>query len=214
MKNLESRIFFQPRVGKNYLSGGVFGKRVMVLGESHYCDGQCADCGLIAKHKKCTRFTNDVVNDYLNKDRERERWMNSFVKFERSLVGHTTEWDDRNEIWDSVLFYNYLQVAMEKPRKAGSSEQYNQAANAFYDVIDKYMPQFIIAWGKRLWNSLPGGTRWHWDEPIVIDGYKVQKGYYTISSGDVAKIIAVYHPSCGYSWKWWNKVITKFLTNS
>lgn len=27
---------FQPFVGKNYANGGIFGKRIMVLGESHY----------------------------------------------------------------------------------------------------------------------------------------------------------------------------------
>lgn len=37
--------FFQPFVGKDYASGGIFGKRIMVLGESHYCDEGCADSG-------------------------------------------------------------------------------------------------------------------------------------------------------------------------
>ena len=40
-------IFFQPFVGKDYAKGGIFGKRIMILGESHYCEG-CLDCGLLA----------------------------------------------------------------------------------------------------------------------------------------------------------------------
>lgn len=38
-----SEVFFQPFVGKDYQRGGIFGKRIMVLGESHYCDEGCTD---------------------------------------------------------------------------------------------------------------------------------------------------------------------------
>jgi len=35
---MNSNIFFQPFVGKDYANGGIFGKRIMILGESYYCD--------------------------------------------------------------------------------------------------------------------------------------------------------------------------------
>ena len=32
--------------GNNYYArGGILGKRIMILGESHYCDEGCSDCG-------------------------------------------------------------------------------------------------------------------------------------------------------------------------
>ena len=31
---MENNIFFQPFVGKHYADGGMFGKRIMILGES------------------------------------------------------------------------------------------------------------------------------------------------------------------------------------
>ena len=96
-------VFFQPFVGRDYTTGGIFGKRIMVLGESHYCDEGCTDCGNVANHRECRTFTNGVVNDYLNEDKPRERWMSTFLKFERSLVGHETEWPERQRIWQSVL---------------------------------------------------------------------------------------------------------------
>lgn len=208
---MKKNTFFQPHVGKNYTTGGIFGKRIMVLGESHYCDEKCKDCGLFAEHRSCTKFTNNVINDYLNEDKKRERWMNTFLKFERSLVDHKTDWSERKEIWQSILFYNYLQVAMTGPRKPGSNLQYAQATSSFYEVIDTYKPQYIVAWGKRLWNYLPGDVRWHWDIPIKIEGFNVLRGFYTLNNGDKAMIISVYHPSGGYSWDWWFKVIREFL---
>ncbi len=206
-----NEVFFQPFVGKNYYNGGMFGKRIMVFGESHYCEEGCADCGNLANHRECAAFTNGVINDYLNENLERERWMNTFLKFERSLVGHGTDWAERKRIWQSVMFYNYLQTAMGGPRKAGTNEQYTHASHVFYEVIDKYLPQYIIVWGSRLWNYLPGDSRWRDGHPIVIDGYKVQTGSYSLSNAGRAKAMTINHPSVGYSWDWWYRAIKEFL---
>lgn len=204
-------VFFQPFVGRDYTTGGIFGKRIMVLGESHYCDEGCADCGNIANHRECMAFTNGVVSDYLNEDKPRERWMSTFLKFERSLVGHETEWPERQRIWQSVLFYNYLQVAMGGPRKAGTDAEYRQAEEAFFSVLDQYRPQYIIAWGNRLWGEMPDGERWQDGDDITIDGYTVYTSSYALSGGGRVKAMAVNHPSVGYSWDWWYKVIETFL---
>ena len=127
------------------------------------------------------------------------------------LVGHETEWQERQRIWQSVLFYNYLQVAMGGPRKAGSDAEYRQAEEAFFSVLDQYRPQYIIAWGNRLWGEMPGGERWQDGDDITIDGYTVNTGSYALSGGRRVKVMAVNHPSVGYSWDWWHKVIETFL---
>ena len=207
---MNSNVFFQPFVGKDYAKGGIFGKRIMVLGESHYCEG-CLDCGFQSKHPECIALTNGVVKDYLEKE-ERQDWMRTFVKFERSLVGEETDREMSRKIWDSVVFYNYLQVAMTGPRKAGTSAQYKQAANAFFDVIDENEPECIIVWGKRLWNNMPN-ERWQDGDDIVVDGYHAATGYYLLRNGKRVKVVAVYHPSGGYSWSYWHKVIQRLLAS-
>lgn len=127
---MNSNIFFLPFIGRYYANGGLFGKRIMILGESHYCDGGCCDCGNCRLCRQCAKFTQDVLRDFLDERKELQNWMRTFVKFERSLVGEKTDWALRWKIWDSVMFYNYLQVAMTGSRKAGTSAQYKQAANA------------------------------------------------------------------------------------
>ena len=107
---MNSNIFFLPFIGRYYANGGLFGKRTMILGESHYCDGGCCDCGNCRLYRQCAKFTQDVLRDFLDDSKERQKWMNSFVKFERSLVGKMTDGALRRKIWDSVMFYNYLQV--------------------------------------------------------------------------------------------------------
>ena len=66
---MASNIFFQPFVGKDYVNGGIFGKRIMILGESHYCDESCADCGDCRLHRECMNFTQQVLDDYLNENK-------------------------------------------------------------------------------------------------------------------------------------------------
>ena len=209
---MENNIFFLPFIGRYYANGGLFDRRVMVLGDSHYCDGGCCDYGNCRMYKQCAQFTQDVIRDCLDENKDRQNWMRTFVKFERSLVEKMTDWALRQKIWDSVMFYNYLQVAMSGPRKAGTSAQYKQAANAFFEVIDKYEPECIIVWGKRLWNNMPN-ERWQDSDDIVVDGNHIATGYYLLSNGKRAKVVAVYHPAGGYSWKYWHKVIQGLLAS-
>ena len=206
-----TNLFFLPFVGYDYSSGGIFGKRVMILGESHYCGEKCADCGVAGKAGDCAAFTTNVIKAYLNPNTERERWMSTYLKFERSLVEHETDGDGRQRIWQSLLFFNFLQVAMDETRQAGTQEQYLQAQRAFYEVLDQYLPEYIIVWGKRLWGFLPGDGRWREEKDIVIDGQHIATGSYRLGNGERARVMAVYHPSVGYSWDWWHKAIHAFL---
>ena len=213
-------IFFQPFVGKDYASGGNFGKRIMILGESHYCDEGCADCGDCRLHRECMGFTQHVLGDYLDEGTERQNWMRTFLKFERSLVGEETDQAMRLKIWNSVVFFNYLQMAMGGPREAGTSGQYQQAGKAFFEAIQKYQPEYIIVWGKRLWNNLPGdngqhekasGVHWEDCNDIEVEGTWVPNGFYVMSGGKRVKALVVNHPSVGYSWDYWYQVIQRFL---
>ena len=63
---MKDNIFFQPFVGKDYANGGIFGKRIMILGESHYCDENCTDCGDCQLHRECMNFTQQVLDEVLN----------------------------------------------------------------------------------------------------------------------------------------------------
>ena len=200
-------IFFHPHIGSGYRSASLFPKRILVLGESHYCGDACADCGSQA-HPECAGFTQKVVADYLNPANEREGWMNTYLKFERSLVGHETTPAESRRIWDDIAFYNYLQVAVGGPRKAGTAEQYQAAAEPFFSVLNRLQPDLLIVWGKRLWDNLPS-ERWQDGEAVNVEGYSVQNGYYLLQDGWRVRAFCVYHPSTGYDWAYWHKVIKK-----
>lgn len=205
--------FFIPHVGINYTK-----TKLLVLGESHYCGELCNDCGLCGAHPECANFTSNVVNDYLNTNNEREGWMNTYLKFERSMVGHKTDINESRHIWDEVAFYNYLQVPMSAPRKAGTKAQYKAAEDAFFSVLESLKPRLMIVWGKRLWRHLPY-TYWSDSNPLIVSPASQEHediGYYTLPNGHVVHALGVYHPSAGYDWSYWHDVIDamrKRLTN-
>ena len=109
---------------------------------------------------------------------------------------------------------------MGGPREAGTSVQYRQAGKAFFEAIQKYQPEYIIVWGKRLWNNLPGdnghyekasGVHWEDCNDIEVEGTWVPNGFYVMSGGKRVKALVVNHPSVGYSWDYWYQVIQRFL---
>ncbi len=204
-KEKEDSVFFEPWIGKNYYSGGMFGKRIMVLGESHYCESGCPNCGV---GNRCKDFTTKVIKNYLDPNAEHEGWMNTYKKFERSLVNRQTTQKESVRIWNSILFYNFLQVAMGGPRQAGTAKQYRDSARAFFSVLDKYEPELMIVWGDQLWQHLPW-ERWTEGETLKVDRQEINNGYYSLSNGRLVRVICVCHPSAGYSWDFWYKVISK-----
>ena len=205
-----SKIFFEPWIGNQYHNGGIFKKKILIVGESHYCGG-CDECGL-KYNQHCTDLTTTkCIQDYLDPNCEREPWMKTFLKFERSLVNFETDAEDREKIWNSVAFFNFLQVAMNGARESGSPEDYEEGAEAFLEVINDLKPELIIVWGVgKLYYSLPEQS-WEEGETVTVDGYNVLNGYYTLNDGHKSRIFFVYHPSVGYSWDWWYKVFSHFV---
>ena len=202
MKNVR----FKPWVGKKYDTSGFSGKKILVIGESFYC----------SEEEAVDTLTEKVVTDYLairngeNRD-NKGGWTNTYLKFERSLVGKETSPEDSQEIWNSIAFYNYLQVPMSGARESGSSIDYKNAEKAFFEVIDKLKPNLIIVWGVgKLFNNLPE-DRWTWGNPLDEEGWDINNGYYQLNNEEQARCIAVYHPSSGYQWDWWYKVISRQL---
>lgn len=132
------------------------------------------------------------------------------MKFERSLVGEETDRNMSRKIWARWCFFNYLQVTMGGPREAGSSLQYQQADRAFFEVLDKYQPDYIIAWGHQLWRRLPE-ERWTEGKELVVEGQSIWNVAYRLANGKTVKALAVYHPSVGYAWDYWHRVICRFM---
>lgn len=215
-KELQGKgVKFLPFVGENYEHGISFdkdgnlvlgtkenpGKKVLVLGESHYCDEELSD-------EELSSFTREVLDCYLNSE-ERYRWMSTFVKFERALSNTVTNVEDSKSIWNHLIFYNYLQLLLRGARIAGDSEDYEEAKTPFFAILKQYQPDYIIVWGRRLFDNLPyeNGVEGKCMPIININSWSYKIG------DKMIKVLPIYHPSVGFSWDYWHKIIVVFFSD-
>lgn len=205
-------VFFDPWVGKNY-SKGINGVKVLVLGHSHTCGEKCPGCGNAVMREECGNFTQNVVRDYLAWGRGNftfDRWIKTFVSFERALSGRVLDQQSREEVWNSISFYNLVQTAMDDPYMQPTQEQYLAAQQAFPTVIRELLPDVIIAWGKA-YSYAPD-----------LDGYPLESVEYEDALGKLwgytidgkpVVLLGIKHPSIQFTWEKWHQVI-KTVMNS
>ena len=193
MKN----VFFYPYIGKNYETKGFNGVKLLILGESHYCEHfkECEVCGKQSNNKcKEPNFTKDVLKRYLNYkkgDDEFEDWMRTFTRFTNVLLEEQLDNETLINFWDSVIFYNYVQSSTEGPRKALPNQQFEESKDAFIEVLEEYKPDLILVWGQRLWDKLDNGRV---GKEIIIDDKNGNFYYYKISNKEIPAY-SIYHPS-------------------
>lgn len=204
----EAGVKFLPFVGDEYWNGISFdkdgnlvlgteenpGKKVLVLGESHYCDEDLSD-------EELSSFTRDVLDSYLNSE-ERCSWKRTFLKFERALSNADTNINSKS-IWNHLMFYNYLQCPLRGLRMAGE-KYYEEAKEPFFAILEKYKPDYIIVWGRRLFAKLPN------EKGEYMSCNDMNLWTYNIE-GKMIKVLPIYHPSVGFSWDYWHKVIVVFI---
>ena len=193
-----SKIFFKPWVGSEYNSGGVYGKKVLVLGESHYGDATDA-----------TDETIGVVKEFVY-----EYWgapyQQTFLCFERALAGREINQEEREQLWNSVMFYNYFQKSTTGPRTEPDMTAQKESEEAFRELLEHYQPDVIIVWGQRLYNLLPG-----WDgteTTIKVDNDSTRVWHYNIK-GKTIPAMSVHHPSAptGKDWTYWHQFHKSFI---
>jgi hypothetical protein len=195
MKN----VIFYPWVGKNYSTTGFAGKKILVLGESCYCDDMhCKECGDLKKPEfiQCGRnFTKDVVKKFIDhKSGKGDSSVPSYTRFTNVLHGEQVSLETLTTFWNSVVFYNYSQKVLENSRRSPTKEDFAKSEPAFFEVLKKYKPDLIIVWGKRLWDRLPDCGKLATSR--IMRGRDERFYFYEV---DKKRISAcwIYHPSSG-----------------
>lgn len=58
-----------------------------------------------------------------------------------------------NPLWDLLVSYNFLQVAILGPRKIETNYEYVNFAKPFFEMLERYYPDILIVWGIHLPNE-------------------------------------------------------------
>ena len=206
---------FEPWIGPKY-NEGLHGKKIMILGDSHYCKDDLKEGGICwpscvkSKMKSsCNKLTKEVVDEYLN-DYKGQKYLQVFQVCDRAYYGKESTQQEKEDFWNSVIFYNYFQNSQKEPGQK-KPEITEDPEIAFKEVLEEYLPDLIIVWGIRLYNYLP-----NWDgiaSKIEIDENKKTNIWtYTIKGKDIP-LMVVHHPNrgLGKSWEYWHPFYKKFI---
>lgn len=193
--------FFLPWVGNRY-SGGLRGRRLLILGESHY---RWEDDSRKITEPLTPSLTRECVIGAIERGAQTiDFWKyieQAFLNVER------TEMDANGaDFWNSVAFYNFVQRDVGAgPRIPPAVEDFRLAQKPFRLVLQKLMPERIFVCGKRLWGRME-------ETPLELRTiHDDVQGYYC-DSVNVAWCFASVHPSSGrFSWRRIHPILTSFL---
>ena len=209
MKN----VFFKPWVGREYgLDGSVFKLKILVLGDSHYTD-ETEINNLVENLEQSCDFTTGVMNDYLNPELG-GKWKSTFTKFMNSLVLNSIHSErSRCDLWNSVAFYNYLQIPAGTTSRLTQHFNYSKEKdkNALLEVIEELTPDIIISWGNKVWDAIPedfGYGQYVPSEEFSDFYYK-----YPYKNKEI-KLLGISHPSTSYKSSYWADVFSKASINN
>lgn len=172
-------VMFFPWIGKNYSNGGMFKKKILILGESHY---GAEDCG--------SDFTSAIIEDQLTPGEKRHAIYTKLAKLfvDRDFLSD----EEKKEFWHSVAFYNYTQSSASEPRESPTDEMWSDSEKPFGEVMENLKPDFLLVCGRRLWGHLPGECGVDWSEGPTIKGEETW--YYKGKISNTLSLV-ICHPS-------------------
>ena len=151
----------------------------------------------------CFSQTEGVISDFVF-HYSGVRYEQTFLCFERAVLGKELTQQEREDFWQSIIFYNYLQFCQEGPRKPIKQEYWDISELAFKEILEDYLPDFIIIWGNRLYEGLPD---WNGEHIVlkVSENDSTDIWIYSIK-GKRIPAMRVVHPSTpnGKNWPYWH----------
>ena len=146
MKN----VYFTPWVGENYTHQDF---KIMMLGESHYLWEE----DQTPENYHNTGLTYGVLEDI------RQGGHNSKRTFNNAKAVVTGDYHSDLKFWDDTIFYNFMQgfvgnsaLSDHRDKRYVTQEMIDKSRLALFEILDKYAPNIVIAWGvTNLPNWLP-----------------------------------------------------------
>ena len=208
MKN----VFFRPWIGSEYgLDSSVFNQKILVLGDSHYAD-ESEIMNLVEDLEQSCDFTTGVMNDYLNPEVD-GKWKSTFTKFMNSLVLNSVHSErSPSELWNSVAFYNYLQIPAGATSRLTQHFDYSKEKdrNALLEFIEELNPDIIISWGNKVWDAIP--EEFGYGNYVTGEEFSDFLYKYPYKNREI-KLLGITHPSTSYKSSYWADIFSKIGVN-
>lgn len=194
----QKRWFFDPWKGANYDSSGFCGKKVLLVGESHYSgyDG--------SQGPPTSSFTAECVRDHIKGEPGTPFWGRLMNVVAPEYAGR------KQEFWDAVAFCNFVQVPLkgnQHDRPVGL--QFAESTAAFLDVLEYLEPDRVLLCSRKSGDYLPPASEEKFSPLKVADREMTVLSYRLPSR--ICYLAVSWHPSSpgGY----WSGLLTEPFRN-
>lgn len=196
---VEQGVRFLPWIGNRY-QDGFNGRRLLVLGESHYDEWE-GD-----KHVLASDFTRSCVLEAINRVNGAQFWkyIEQVLLNEYRIDGWAP--GGGSQLWEALAFYNFVQSPISGgPRSRPGWKQFDESRRPFRAVLEALRPERVLVCGKGLWEGMETVTI---KEDYLHDDLQA----YRLEDGTKVWCFATVHPSSGrYSWTRLYPLIKNFI---
>jgi hypothetical protein len=142
-------IYFHPWKGNNYEKGFLNGKKILIVGKSHY-EGE-------GYRNLQSHFTQDCVKWYLE-PHSSSFWTNITRCF--LTKAESDDIEKKRNFWNSVAFYNFIQESVGEKEEIKRSikptkTMWEKAVRIFPQVIHDLKPDIIFIFSVEAWRHIP-----------------------------------------------------------
>jgi len=201
------RFAFRPWIGVRYDTLGLDGRRLLILGESHY-ESTPGDVKTRTEYK----LTWDIIDRAIAGES-----LPFYSKIATAVSGEElTSSEERSGFWKTVAFYNYVQRLLKTPGERPSATDLKSGAAPFFDLIRLLSPDAILVTGVTVWNSIsdcfPEGARSteeRSDEPSSTYRWEGITSYPILATWTVHP--SDFHSRVGFTDPKWRTRVSRFV---
>lgn len=197
---------FRPWIGNNYQQSR-WGKRVLVLGESHYqWDANVPINNYLTLTIECVE--GQIAGDPAVRDRPQQFWTGIAIAFLNPPPGCRPTVAEKEEFWHSVAFYNYIQQSVGfGPKPNPTPPMWCQSLPAFQHLLDTLQPELVVVLGRpNWWNIQRLGSA-----GPPINGARYTETQWLRHAGGSCLAYGIKHPSGGFNGQYWHPFIMRAL---
>ena len=177
MYEWSEQVRFHPWIGSNYNNSP---HKILLLGDSHHGGEYRSD------------YTQYAINHHLIEGKKRIRFFTCIIW---TVFGDYTN-NIVEEEFNNVAFYNYVQKLMPDSRMRPSNDDYEAAKMPFIEVLEKIQPEFIITFGKAVFDYFPITKDVNkWEEDAADETHAVNVNTINVCNNSI-HVYALPHP-CG-----------------
>ena len=201
-------IYFEPWRGPEYDTVGLWGRKVLIVGESHYDEWADHDGQGILKHHLPPSFTQECVQEVVKGVGGARYW----ARVRNRLGGEEHETQPQAVFWNKVAFYNFIQSPVDGgPGIRPTPQQWAAGAPALIEALHLVRPDRVLFTGDHLWWHVQARDGKLPDIKIEADERTLRLETFSIPDGKHAFVTQTAHPRSSKCGRWLSPFLREFV---